>query len=104
MKLNHTLTALVAAGLLNLMAAPVMARDTTGPFDAAVEKSPPLVLAQETPAQARHEEQRYQEQMREDKHQAVAMRHDKHRYKHGHHKHYTHSDAKDNANNGHDMH
>jgi hypothetical protein len=109
MKVNQTLTALVAAGLLGLMSAPVMARNTTGVFDTAVKENPPIVLAQESPAQQRHEEQRYQEQMREDQnhkaHQETAMRHSGHHYKHKHHyKHHAPSPAEENNHNANNAH
>jgi hypothetical protein len=110
MKVNQTLTALVAAGLLGLMSAPVMARNTTGVFDTAVKENPPIVLAQESPEQQRHEEQRYQEQMREDQNQhkaqqETAMHHSGHHYKHKHHyKHHTPSVGEENNHNANDAH
>jgi hypothetical protein len=104
MKMNRTLTAMMAAGLLGLMSAPVMAGNTAGAFDTAVKDNPPLVLAQESPAQERHEQQRYDEQVRADQHSAkqTAMNHNKHH--HSHHKHHVHSVPEGTNNNGHDAH
>jgi hypothetical protein len=106
MKLNQILSALVGAGLLGLMSAPAMARSTAGDLGTAVNANPPLVLAQETPAQQNHEQQRYDEQMREDQHQhhnqQTAMRHSKHHrwhhYSHKLHKQPIHNEAGDNMN------
>jgi len=117
MKLNQTLTALVGAGLLGLMSAPVMAHSTAGALGTVVNANPPLVLAQETSGELNHEQQRYNEQMREDRHQhhnqQAATYHSKHHrwhhYSHRHHKQPIHSEAGDNMNspdnmNGHDAH
>jgi len=105
MKLNRTLTAVVAAGVLGLMSAPVMAGNTTGAFDSAVTSNPPLVLAQESPAQERHEQKLYDEQMRADQHKAkeTAMNYHKHHHKHYKH-HVVHSVPEGTNNNGHDAH
>jgi hypothetical protein len=100
MKMNRTLTAVVAAGLFGLMSAPVMAGNTAGAFDSAVKDNPPLVLAQESPAQEQHEQQRYDQQMRADQHSAkqTAMNHS--RYHHSHHKHHVQSVPEGNNKNG----
>jgi len=106
MKMNRILTALVGAGLLSLMSSPVMARNTTGPFDNAVKQAPAMVLAQEDPQEQRHEEQRYQEQMRQDQKQSdqqTAMRHHAHHSTRKHYKQHVHSSEVD-QNNGHDAH
>ncbi len=122
MKLNLTLTALVGAGLLGLMSAPVMAGSTAVNLGTAVSANPPIQLAQETPAQERHEQQRYDQQMRADQHQhrnqQTAMRHSKHHrshhYWHKHHQQPMHSEAgttnpnaginNPNNDNGHEAH
>jgi hypothetical protein len=109
MKLNQTLTALVGAGLLGLMSAPVMAHSTAGDLGTAANANPPIVLAQETSGEPNHEQQRYNEQVHEDQHhnQQAATYHSKHHrwhhYSHRHHKQPVHSEAGDDMN-GHDVH
>jgi len=105
MKINQTLTAMLAAGLLGLMSAPVMAHNTAGAFDSAVSDPSPLVLAQESPAQERHEQQRYDEQVHADQHKAkeTAMNYHKHHHKH-YNRHVVHSVPEGTNNNVHDTH
>jgi hypothetical protein len=104
MKMDRTVTEVVAVGLLGLTSAPVMAGHTAGIFDTPVKDNPPLVLAQESPAQERHEQHRYDEQVRVDQHSAkeTAMNHNKHH--HSHHKNHVQSVPEGNNNNGHDSH
>jgi ABC-type nickel/cobalt efflux system permease component RcnA len=108
MKMNQILTALVGAGLLGLMSAPVMARNTTAALDTAVKQDPAIVLAQEEPQEQRHEEERYQEQMREDQRshndQEAAMHHNAHHSTRRHPKQHVPSTSEDNQNNDHDQH
>jgi len=105
MKLNRTLTAVMAAGVLGLMSAPVMAGNMAGAFDSAVTNNPPLVLAQESPAQERHEQQRYDEQMHADQHKAKETAMNYHKHHHEQYKHHVvHSVPESTNNNGHDAH
>ena len=104
MKMNRTLTAVVAAGLFGLMSAPVMAGNTAGAFDSAVKDNPPLVLAQESPAQEQHEQQRYDQQMRADQHKAKETAMNYHRHHHKHYKHHVQSVPEGTNNNGNNAH
>ena len=107
MKMNHTLTVLVGAGLLGLMSSTVTAPSTNGPFDTAVKQTPTIVLAQEDAQEQRHEAQRYEEQMRQDQHrhsdQQTAMGQHGYQSTRRHHKHHIHS-LEVNRNNVHDQH
>jgi hypothetical protein len=102
MKMNRTLTAVVAAGMLGLMSAPVIAGNTAGASDTAAKASPPIVLVQESPAEERHEQKLYDEQMRADQHKAKETAMNYHKHHHKHYKHHVQSVPESNNNNGHD--